>query len=1047
MKKILLYILYVICACSGYLHAQPAIVNIDPVNGYPGSVVAITGSGFGTNPANIAVWFGSAEGEVVSVADNVIEASVPAGAYADNIMVTDLTSRLSVQSSEKFYPVFHGDNFDPALLQAPVVISDPAQVYDPCTCDLDGDGLPEVISTKFDNATNLLILQNQSTPEGLSFSTTTVSVGQPTVNIRCGDLNGDGKPDLYMSRGGSTRFNIFVLPNNSTPGAIAFGAMQTLPMDTDVTSRRVMHGDLNGDGKPEIVVSNSAAGQVIVFENTSTGSISFNTTPVVVNVQGASTTTGLDVQDMDGDGRPDIVTAQFLGNDVFVLRNTGEGTITFADAVVLPLAGNSLLNLTTGDFNADGTLDIAVVGNASDKVIVFGNNSSPGNLSFASSQSFSVNDGPWGITSGDVDGDGLLDMIVTSVNSNMMTVLNNESSSGSLAFTKKDVDVGNRSRNAWVADLDGDAKPDFAVATQNQDANAFDVRLIRNKNCYSPVFLNEQPVAICSGQTVTLEVPEAPAAIFTWTKDGSTVAGATNTLDITAFGTYEVTAVTEAGACSNSVAITVADGSGTIPDAPTAGNDGPACIGGSLTLTVNTVDGATYHWTGPNNFTSTEQNPVITDVTTNTAGIYKVRIQSGDCLSSESSTTVSVVSLPEFTVSASGATTLCEGSSVVLSTQNRDGYTYQWYKDGAAISGATSSQITASESGSYQVLVDHTGSNCEIETNAIEVNVYTMPAAAYSMPASACSGQEVAFTSSTTVDGTAPVEYSWDFGDGTTSTELNPVHTFATAGNYTVQHSVTYTGVTGCSDQVSKGITVTDATVPVIQAVSENICPGSELELSVEGDFTAVTWNTSETTASILIGEEGTYAVTTTDANGCESSAEIFIGTNPVPDVQVSAEKDVIFSGEDVQLEATGAETYVWTPAETLDDPNISNPLATPQQTTTYTVTGTNTEGCSDAAEITITVNEGREIDITPLKAFSPLSTINQTWTIENVENYPDCTMSIFDDRGALVYRQKGYNNDWDATYKGGELPEGVYYYVFGCENLEPKTGSVLVVR
>ena len=68
-------------------------------------------------------------------------------------------------------------------------------------------------------------------------------------------------------------------------------------------------------------------------------------------------------------------------------------------------------------------------------------------------------------------------------------------------------------------------------------------------------------------------------------------------------------------------------------------------------------------------------------------------------------------------------------------------------------------------------------------------------------------------------------------------------------------------------------------------------------------------------------------------------------------------------------------------------------------------------------------------------------------WRIESVENYPDCTLSIYDERGALLLRETNYNNSWDGTYNGTPLPEGVYYYVFSCPQLKPKTGSILLVR
>ncbi|MBL6444788.1 VCBS repeat-containing protein [Fulvivirga sp. 29W222] len=1044
-------VVFFLAFCTALVaNAQISISNIDPVSAYINEEVVITGSGFGANAANIVVWFGSVKATVNSVTDNLIRVMVPAGAYADNITVIHLGSRLAAQSSEKFFPVYSGTSFDGTKIATPVVFADPSgkQLYDPCTCDLDGDGRAEIISTKSSGANDAIqiqILFNQSTLESFSFSTTAISVGFPTLNIRCGDLNGDGKPDLYMSQSGVTRFHVLVVPNISNPGSLSFGAIQSLDLPTDVSTRRVAHKDLNGDDKPEIIVTNSGAGNVYVFENTSSGSISFNNTPVTINVAGASSTTGLDVQDIDGDGKADIIVCQFVGDDVFVLRNIGVGAISFASPYVLQLDGNSLINLTTGDFNEDGRLDIAAIANLTGRVVIFPNNSSSGSFNFGALQSFAINANPWGITTGDVDGDGRLDIITTSLTDNSMAILNNQYSGGNISFTRKLLNVGSKSRNVSVQDLDGDAKPDFVVTAQN--GGVYDLRMIRNKNCYQPQVLNDQPLAICPTQTFTLVSPAAPAVTFNWTLNETPIGGNSNTLDITTYGLYEVQAVSESGDCVTSASINVANGSGTVPGDPVVADPLPACIGSDVTLSVSAVSGATYSWTGPNNFTSNVREPLISNVTRNDAGIYTVVVQVGDCRSSESSTTLEIVELEDFSAGASGATNVCQGSTVALSTQNRGGYTYQWQRNGVDIPSATAFSYLATQSGLYRVVVDDSGSSCKVTTNEVAVNVYTAPVVDFTTTSAICSGQTSVLTNTSTVDPSATVNYSWNFGDGQTSTVLNPTHTYTAANNYTVQLAVSYAGVTGCNGSKSKGVSVKAPIVPLIESAETSICPGGELELSVTGMFGAIEWTTMETTNAITISQPGTYGVNVQDANNCNAYGEIVIGSKPLPDVQATANSTSISDGDQVQLEATGADSYFWSPDLYLNDPAIPNPIALPEETITYTVTGTSLDGCSATAEITIVVNESVEIDITPLKAFSPNSTINPTWEIQNVEAYPDCTLSIFDEKGSVIFREKGYSNGWNATYEGKPLPEGVYYYVFGCEGLEPKTGTVLVVR
>ena len=71
----------------------------------------------------------------------------------------------------------------------------------------------------------------------------------------------------------------------------------------------------------------------------------------------------------------------------------------------------------------------------------------------------------------------------------------------------------------------------------------------------------------------------------------------------------------------------------------------------------------------------------------------------------------------------------------------------------------------------------------------------------------------------------------------------------------------------------------------------------------------------------------------------------------------------------------------------------------------------------------------------------------NELWKIPGIENFPDCTMSVFDGHGSRVYEQKGYKSDWDGTHNGKQLPEAVYYYIFSCPDKKGITGTVLIKR
>src|SRR5205814_8109007 len=129
-------------------------------------------------------------------------------------------------------------------------------------------------------------------------------------------------------------------------------------------------------------------------------------------------------------------------------------------------------------------------------------------------------------------------------------------------------------------------------------------------------------------------------------------------------GTYSVT-ITVNG-CSSAAGTTNVVVNPT-PATPTATNGGPYCEGATISLSTPTVSGATYSWTGPNGFTSTDQNPTRTNATTADAGTYSVIVTVDGCPSAAGTTDVVVNATPA-TPSASNGGPYCAGATISLST-------------------------------------------------------------------------------------------------------------------------------------------------------------------------------------------------------------------------------------------------------------------------------------------------------------------------------------------------------------------------------------------
>ncbi len=169
---------------------------------------------------------------------------------------------------------------------------------------------------------------------------------------------------------------------------------------------------------------------------------------------------------------------------------------------------------------------------------------------------------------------------------------------------------------------------------------------------------------ICPGGTTPLSGSGGASCLWAPAAGLSDAASCSPTASPSATTTYTLT-VTDAGGCVSSNAPAVTITVNPIPSPPAAGNGGEVCVGDTLQLTASTIAGASYAWTGPNGFTSTLQNPTISNATTAASGLYSVSVTVAGCGSSEATTSALVRPLP--TALVSGDATICAEDSTQLS--------------------------------------------------------------------------------------------------------------------------------------------------------------------------------------------------------------------------------------------------------------------------------------------------------------------------------------------------------------------------------------------
>ena len=308
-------------------------------------------------------------------------------------------------------------------------------------------------------------------------------------------------------------------------------------------------------------------------------------------------------------------------------------------------------------------------------------------------------------------------------------------------------------------------------------------------------------------------------------------------------------------------------------------------------------------------------------------------------------------------------------------------------------------------------------------------------------------------------------QYSTDGGGAwntvaNTSTTLNYSNIFQNR----LYRAVVQNGSTCPSDTSTEAsFTFDSVTVTGTIAGSDTVCPGiNGNTLTLSGNVGSIlTWlsstnngNTwtpiSNTTTTQLYSNlfQTTWYEVIVKNGTCNSdssnSAAITIVPNPV-----SAGSDTtITPGQSVELNGTGNGTPLWTPSSGLDSTNVFKPTASPANTTYYLLTVTDSHSCINKDSVLITVRSPEFGGIVS-NLFTPNGDgINDTWFINDIQNYPDNEVFIYSIYGNLVYTKKGYVNDWPGTYNGSELPDGTYFYVLRFENPDLiNKGSVDILR
>ena len=509
--SVLLTILLLLNGFVSSAVATISVTSIAPVSVIPGATITIVGTGFSTTDTDNVVYFGGVKGSVVSggSTSTMLVVTVPVGAQYSTVTVLNKATLQSASYGSLFAPDYDNSCFqtnsqtfktriDQTITSPFSATSHPEHT---AIGDIDGDGKPElIVSTYFPSPSAggqgiLKIFHNVGTLQNVAYdmaNPVVCTTSNGARNVKLADLDGDGKLDIIVACSGSGR--ISCLRNTSTPGNISMSIKLDLNPLEGPTETAI--ADFDGDGKLDIAAICYNTSQVKVFHS--------HLTPTAVGIGGRFSDTlfgsltsfdsfsvvpgsfpgSLFAADFDGDGAIDLVTANTFVNSVSVLLNTSVSTpghISFATHQEFSVgSGTQCTEVQVADIVGDSKPEIVVANYGTSDLTVFENTSTSGTPNFVA-HNYSTGVSVYALGLGDFDGDGKVDIALSNNTSNTISILHNNVGAAldNTSFTLgAPFATGAGPKGISVGDMDGDNKPDIVVS--NYDDNS--ISIFENKS-------------------------------------------------------------------------------------------------------------------------------------------------------------------------------------------------------------------------------------------------------------------------------------------------------------------------------------------------------------------------------------------------------------------------------------------------------------------------------------------------------------------------------------------------------------------------------------
>lgn len=473
-------------------------------------------------------------------------------------------------------------------------------------------------------------------------------------------------------------------------------------------------------------------------------------------------------------------------------------------------------------------------------------------------------------------------------------------------------------------------------------------------------------------------------------------------------------------------------------------------------VTADTL--SSYYWSFGAGNTSTQKNPTLNFAAYGDYLVKLVVTSSQGCVSDTFSIPVNIKEKPaaSFMYNNNGCVgtpvLLQDNSTITISSINQ----YYWQLPSGASFTTSTINPTFTVGNNYNIKYAVTSAlGCNSDTINKAVSIESIPVAAIATPKNTCVNQPFSLIDSSSITYGQINSWSWQIGTQNSIVQ-NPNFTFSSPANYTA--NLVVTSKNGCvSNTATAPITI--ETTPISSFTNGIACVGvpvtfTNTSTNVFGAITNTNWlinntvqSNNATSFTNTFTQKGNYQVQlqNSTASGCNSAET---KTIIVDHAIANAGKDFsVIENEPFVLQGSGGVNYNWHPPTGLSDTSIANPTGILNKNQWYQLKITTLQGCVGYDTINITVL--RKLIIP--NAFSPNNDgINDVWTIDQLKDYPNAQIQIFNRAGQLIHSTRNNINIWNGTHNNQPVPIGAYYYLINLNNpviSKPFSGVVMVVR